>query len=207
VPLQHPDLAVTSLENAHRLGLSGIEIGTDAGGRELDDPALRPFFAAAERLGMILFVHPLILGAQTRWTDRITGAEVTFGLGMTTDTAIAAARLVFGGVTGQYPGLRICLSHGGGTFFWAFPRIAYLWDKRAERKASELIGNVYADSVLYQPENVAHLCRRIGADHVVFGTDYPLPAQDDLAGGALRDLRPEDVEFVGGGTAARLLGR
>jgi predicted TIM-barrel fold metal-dependent hydrolase len=27
---------------------------------------------------------------------------------------------------------------------------------------------------LYQPENVLHLCLRIGADHVVFGTDYPL---------------------------------
>jgi aminocarboxymuconate-semialdehyde decarboxylase len=206
VPLQHPDLAVTSLERAHRLGLAGVEIGTDAGGRELDHPALRPFFAAAERLGMIVFVHPLILGAQAGWTDRISGAEVTFGLGMTTDTAIAAARLVFGGVTEQHPDLRICLAHGGGTFFWAFPRIAALWDRRAERTASDLIGNVYADSVLYQPENVVHLCRRIGADHVVFGTDYPLPAQDDLAGGALRDLRPEDAELVSGGTAAGLLG-
>jgi aminocarboxymuconate-semialdehyde decarboxylase len=206
VPLQHPDLAVASLEHAHRLGLAGVEIGTDAGGRELDHPALRPFFATAERLRMVVFVHPLILGAQAGWTGRITGAEVTFGLGMTTDTAIAAARLVFGGVTGQYPDLRICLAHGGGTFFWAFPRIARLWDTRAERKASGLIGNVYADSVLYQPENVAHLCRCIGADHMVFGTDYPLPAQDDLAGGALRDLRPEDAELVNGGTAAGLLG-
>jgi aminocarboxymuconate-semialdehyde decarboxylase len=46
VPLQHPDLAVAAIEHAHRLGLAGVEIGTDAGGRELDDPALSDFFAA-----------------------------------------------------------------------------------------------------------------------------------------------------------------
>jgi aminocarboxymuconate-semialdehyde decarboxylase len=205
VPLHHPGLAAESIEHAHSLGLAGVEIGTDAGGRELDDPALSDFFAAASGLGMLVFVHPLILGEAVAWTDRFAGAEVAFGLGMTTDTAIAAARLVFGGVTSRHPDLKVCLSHGGGTFFWAFPRIAHMWDKRGERPAAELVRHVYVDSVVYQPENLNYLCQRIGDDHVVFGTDYPLPAQDDLSGKTLSGLGAEAARLVGGDTAARLL--
>ena len=114
VPLHDPTRATDVLARAHQSGLSGVEIGTTAGEMELDHPELREFFAEAARLGMVVFVHPLILGAQASWTTRITGMEVTFGLGMPTDTAIAAAKLVFGGVVTDSPELKICLAHGGG---------------------------------------------------------------------------------------------
>ena len=89
VSLHHPDAALDELDYVRQLGLSGVEIGTDAGGREFDDPVLLPFFEQAERLGLLLFVHPLILGDSTSFTQRIRGRELTFGLGMGTDTAIA----------------------------------------------------------------------------------------------------------------------
>jgi aminocarboxymuconate-semialdehyde decarboxylase len=194
VSLHHPDVLVAELEHVHALGLSGVEIGTSGGGRELDDPALYPFFEAAEALGMRLFVHPLILGSEAGWTERISGHEVTFGLGMGTDTAIAAARLVFGGVTARYPGLSVCLAHGGGTFVWALPRIARLWD-RPDRDpahtAARLSAGIVVDTVLYDPHNVEFLVAALGADRLLFGTDFPLPAQDDLAGGVLSGLDSE----------------
>lgn len=205
VPLRHPRVAVDVLDEAHGLGLAGVEVGTTAGGHELDHPELHEVFDTLQRLGLILFVHPLILGASTGWTERIAGLETTFGLGMTTDTAIAAARLVFGGVTERFPGLRICLSHGGGTFFWALPRIAHLWDRAGERPATrELISGLYTDSVVYRPENLAYLCSTIGADHVLFGTDYPLPAQDDLAGTMLATLSETEATLVRGQNARQL---
>ncbi len=206
VPLQHPDRAVDVLRRARDAGLVGVEIGTTGGDRELDHPDLREFFAAAAELGMLVHVHPLILGAGAGWTDRISGQAVTFGLGMTTDTAIAAARLVFGGVMADCPGLRVCLSHGGGTFAWALPRIARAWDAGSAVPTSELVRDVVVDSVVYEPGNLAYLTGALGADKVVFGTDYPLPAQDDLAGGVLAQLDAADAELVGSGNAARLLG-
>ena len=205
VPLAHPGRAVQVLARAQAAGLSGVEIGTTAGAREFDHPDLGEFFAAAEELGMLVFVHPLILGAEAEWTARISGQAVTFGLGMTTDTAIAAAKLVFGGVVPKYPELRICLSHGGGTFAWALPRIARVWDAQGERPSAELVRNVFVDSVVYSPVNLRYLRDVLGPDRILFGTDYPLPAQDDLAGGVLAMLGAPDAELAGGGNAARLL--
>lgn len=205
VPLHDPGRAVEVLSRAHELGLGGVEIGTNAGGKELDDPGLREFFAEAARLGMVVFVHPLILGATCDWTPRITGAEVTFGLGMPTDTAIAAAKLVFGGVVEDSPELRICLAHGGGGFAWSLARIGRLWDAGEHRPVHELIRNVYVDSVVYDPANVAFLRDALGADKIVFGTDYPLPAQDDMRGAVLARLDDAEADQVWGGNATCLL--
>lgn len=205
VPLHHPDQAIAVLHRAHQAGLSGVEIGTNAGDRELDHPDLREFFQAAEQLGMIVFVHPLILGPRVDWTDRISGLATTFGLGMGTDTAIAASRLAFGGVIQDCPALRVCLAHGGGTFFWALSRIAHLWDKMNDTRADDLTRTLFVDSVVYQTENLRYLCERIGPGRIVFGTDYPLPAQDDLRGSILTGLAAADAAMIEGANAATLL--
>lgn len=205
VPLQHPDRAVSVLERALHVGLGGVEIGTTAGDRELDHADVRDFFAAAAEMRMTVFVHPLLLGSSPTWTDRIQGQDITFGLGMTTDTAIAAARLVFGGVIEDNPGLRLLLSHGGGTFAWALSRI---------RRGRELTGaatdhllrNVHVDSVVYRPANLRYLTDTLGADHVMFGTDYPLPAQDDGGGGVLAELDAPDRALVEADNACGLFG-
>ncbi|TGD85945.1 amidohydrolase [Mycolicibacterium sp. CH28] len=206
VPLHHPDRAIEVLQRAHDDGLVGVEIGTSAGGRELDDPDLREFFQAAEQLGMLIFVHPLALGLDAYSALRIAGGAVTFGLGMGTDTAIAASRLVFGGVVKDAPELKLCLAHGGGTFFWALARIAFMWDQQADTKAEELTRNVFVDSVVYQQANLRYLCERLGSDRILFGTDYPLPAQADMTGSILTGLPDGDIARIGGLNASSLLG-
>jgi aminocarboxymuconate-semialdehyde decarboxylase len=205
VPLHHPDRAAQVLRRARDAGLSGVEIGTSSGHRELDHPDLREFFQAAEELGMLVFVHPLIVGADADWTNRITGLAATFGLGMGTDTAIAASRMVFGGVTSDCPDLRICLAHGGGTFVWALSRMARVWDTMNDVQAAALARNVFVDSVVYRASNLRYLCDEIGSSRILFGTDYPLPAQDDMAGSILDGLADVDRDKIGGANAASLL--
>jgi len=59
VPLQAPELAVAELERmVKELGLRGVEICTDVGGEELSSARFRPFFAKAEELGVVVFMHP-----------------------------------------------------------------------------------------------------------------------------------------------------
>ena len=60
VPLQNTEMAIAEMNrcvNEH--DMRGIEICSHVDGRELSDVAFRPFFAAAEELGIVVFLHPL----------------------------------------------------------------------------------------------------------------------------------------------------
>ena len=59
VALQHPELAAEQLDDAaKRLGMRGALIGGSVNGMELSDPKLHPFWAKAEELGVLIFIHP-----------------------------------------------------------------------------------------------------------------------------------------------------
>jgi len=59
VPLHAPAHAADELERCVGvLGLAGVQISTRAGGREIGDAGLRPFWAKAEELGAVVYVHP-----------------------------------------------------------------------------------------------------------------------------------------------------
>jgi aminocarboxymuconate-semialdehyde decarboxylase len=182
VPLQDVDRAVGELERVvGELGLPGVEIGTvirtAAGELELDASSLRPFFAAAADLGARIFVHP-VDGAGF---NRCDGPLEAFGVGMLTDTALAAKALVFGGLVADHPDLRICLAHGGGTFPWVYPRLRFRRllglpaDEADEVGAGldALVRRLYVDGLVFDEAHIPLLARRFGPDHVAFGSDYP----------------------------------
>jgi aminocarboxymuconate-semialdehyde decarboxylase len=59
VALQYPDLAAEQLEDGiKRLGLRGVSVGGSVNGEELSDPKFHPFWAKAEALGVLVFLHP-----------------------------------------------------------------------------------------------------------------------------------------------------
>src|SRR5205085_11489242 len=59
VALQYPDLAAEQLQDAvKRLGLRGTLIGGSVNGEDLADPKFHPFWAKAEELGALVFIHP-----------------------------------------------------------------------------------------------------------------------------------------------------
>lgn len=180
VPLQDPPLAVRELRRiVTELGLAGAEIGTSAAGREFDDPELAPFFNAAAELNASIFVHPLDGGGKS---IRRGGQPYDFGLGMLTDTAIAATALVCGGVLERHRELRIGLAHGCGTFAWAAPRLKLatrLTDRRERHDTfDEMVSRLWVDTLVFDPEHLRLLVRRFGPGHVMLGTDYPfIPGQ------------------------------
>ena len=174
VPLQDPDAAVTELEYAvTELGLRGVEIGTETGGRELDHPSLTGFFAAAESLRAPLFVHP----TDGAGAIRRRGQPYEFGLGMLTDTALAATALVFGGVLERFPGLKVALAHGCGTFAWVYPRLvrgAGIGRAPADQdRLGELARSLWTDTLVFDEAHLALLAERFGDAHIMFGSDFP----------------------------------
>ena len=174
VALQDADASIAELERAtSELGMAGVEIGTEVDGRELDDPSLRPFFAAAEALNVAIFVHP----TDGAGAIRRRGQPYEFGLGMLTDTAMAAGALVFGGVLEMFPNLRVGLAHGCGSFPWAYPRMARGASNGpgplAMGSTDELVRRLWVDSLVFDPAHLPVLMDRFGADHIFLGSDFP----------------------------------
>lgn len=204
VPLQDVDAAIVELERAMTdLGLAGVEIGTRVEGRELDDPELVPFFAAAADLGAAIFVHPMDGG---RGSVRRSGQPYDFGLGMLTDTALAATALLTGGVLDRHPDLRIGFAHGCGTLAWGAPRIGLalsIWGEEGRSEAfDDLLRHLWVDTLVLDPAHLPLLVHRFGADHVMVGTDAPfIPGQLTglpglLSGGLDHGLSRTDIDAI-----------
>ena len=67
VALQFPELAAQQLEQGmQKMGFRGAAIGGNVAGLELANPTFHPFFAKAEELGAVVFIHPQASGSAGR---------------------------------------------------------------------------------------------------------------------------------------------
>src|SRR5258705_12853557 len=74
VALQHPELAAEQLEDGvKKYGLRGAGIGGSVNGGELCDPKSHPFWAKAEQLNVLVFIHPQADGAAADLKPRLKG--------------------------------------------------------------------------------------------------------------------------------------
>ena len=106
VALQHPDLAAEQLEEGvKKYGLRGAAIGGSVNGEEISDPRFHPFWAKAEQLGVLVFIHPQGGGAPTDLAKRLKGnGYLDNVIGNPLETTIALSHLIFEGTLDRFPG-------------------------------------------------------------------------------------------------------
>lgn len=196
VPLQDPAAAVREAERAAgALGLLGVEILTSVSTVGIDTPMLDPFWAAVERLGLPVLMHPHYVSGAERMGDYYLRNLI----GNPTETAQAGARLLFGGVLERFPGLKIVLSHGGGALPHLIGRLRHGFQVRPEARvrAAEPIVHLrrlYYDTVVFDPAVLRHVVEIAGPTQVVLGTDYPFDmAETDPVGFVRASGLPSDV--------------
>jgi len=209
VPLQNVEMAVAEMRRCvHELGLRGIEIGSNVDGRELADPAFRPFFAAAEELGLLIFMHPLGFTHGQRLSDHYLDNII----GNPIESTIALSHLIFGGVLDAHPGLKLCVAHGGGYLPGYWGRMDHAFRAREDcrqhihREPSTYLRQVWLDTLVFDPDQLDSLVRTHGPDRLCLGTDYPFDmAEPDPVGFHARLSEPDQAKILGL-NAADLLG-
>ncbi len=213
VALQHPQLAAEQLESGiKRQGLRGALLGGSVNGEELADPRFHPFWAKAEELGALIFIHPQ---GTAELSSRLKGNGVLENvIGNPLETTIALSHLIFDGTLDKFPGLKILGAHGGGYL----PSYAARSDAGCvtfpdrctpiEKKPTEYLKQLYFDSLVFTPEALRHLVAETGSGQIVLGTDYPFPWTSTAVDHILETPDLTDAERVAilGGTASQLLG-
>jgi aminocarboxymuconate-semialdehyde decarboxylase len=210
VPLQAPELAVAELERlVKELGLRGVEIGTNVGGMELSDPRFRPFFAKAQELDILIFMHP----AGFTHGQRLAEHYFINVIGNPLDTTVAVSHLIFGGVLESYPKLKICLAHGGGYAAAYSGRYDHAHRARPDcrqvikRPPTYYLKKLYFDTIVFTHHQLDYLAGLYGSDHIILGTDYPydMALPDAVRFVETAKLTRANKDAILGGNAARLL--
>jgi aminocarboxymuconate-semialdehyde decarboxylase len=214
VALQHPELAAQQLEHAvKKLGMRGAMIGANIEGEDLSDPRFHPFWAKAEELDVVIFIHPFDFKGGG---DRLKGKGfLNNTIGNPLDTSIALAHMIYEGTLDRFPGLKIVAAHGGGFFPSYIGRYDHGHNSNDRggrgdevKKPSDYLKQLYFDTLVFGTENLAHLINTCGVDQLVLGTDHPAgmaninPVAHILS---VPGLSEDDIEKVLGGTLQKLL--
>jgi len=211
VALQHAELSIEQLEYCSRvLGMRGVEISTAVNRLELDNPAFARFWAKAEELGCLVFIHPF----GTSLGERVNRFYLQNVIGQPIETTIALSHLIFGGVLDRHPGLKILAAHGGGYLPFYPGRSDHAYGARPdahvmERPPSEYLRRIFFDSLVYSGAALRNLVAQVGASQVLLGTDYPFDMGSYDVHALIESvdsLSAADRAAILGGNAAELFG-
>jgi aminocarboxymuconate-semialdehyde decarboxylase len=213
-----PNEALAAFERAiGEHGFHAAIIPTTAGDRPLDDPIFDPIFSLAEQRGILLLMHPTVPAASDRFG--IYGIQVLVGLPF--ETTLAITRMIFAGFFERHPNLKLLLAHGGGNLVYMRGRLgaaynASGWEansyykQHTKRAPSGYLQNLFYDTCVVDPQSLQFLITAMGAERVLFGTDYPFEIGDPEGRQALLGLEavePAARENVMGLNVERILTR
>lgn len=207
VPLQDGALAAAVLGEAMDAGFAGAMIGTQPKGLggNLDDPDLDPFWEVASALGAVIMIHPVFDVTDRRVLDY----DMVNAVARLNDLTTAVSRMLFSGHFLKYPGMKFVVLTGGAALPYCLGRLMRnqeLHSEYADPRAG--FEKLYFDSLVFEPDVLEFLCKRVGADRIMLGSDWPFPIGDFKPADVVRkaNLPAGDKDAILGGTAAQILG-
>jgi gamma-resorcylate decarboxylase len=197
LPLQDPDAAARELIRCVKeLGFKGALVNGFSQGDDptvplyYDLPQYLPFWAELEKLGVPFYLHPRRALPQDsriyeghRW---MTGAAWGFGQ----ETTVHALRLMASGLFDKHPRLTVVMGHLGEGLPAGIWRVdncnAWARDKHdypAKKKLAEYFAaNFYiTTSGNFRNQALINAILEVGADRIMFSTDWPFENVDHAA--------------------------
>ena len=212
LPMQDPDAAIAELERVVKeYKFKAVEVGTTVEGKQLADPRFRTVLKTIEQLGCFLFAHPYTCIAK----GGMDAYNLMILMGYPLDTTIMLAHLMLSGAIDDLPKLRILLAHGGGFMPYQIGRFAHGYRthgylrEQCKTSPDELLNRLYFDALVHDAPTVRYLVDKVGADHVVIGTDHPYDSGPEYPVAEIEKvpgLSAAQRDHICGQTALTLLG-
>jgi aminocarboxymuconate-semialdehyde decarboxylase len=176
VVLQNPARAVRQLEVLHKsLGLRGILVGSHVNGVSLAAEQYHPVLAAAESLGLVVFVHGIKPGAAALMLGPPLMPAV---IGVPQETAMTIGSFIMTDVLRRLPRLKLVFTHGGGTIAAVIDRLNAVWREFESMRVidvppAEYVRRFWYDTAVFGADYLAYLGGKFGPDRLIAGTDGP----------------------------------
>jgi predicted TIM-barrel fold metal-dependent hydrolase len=179
LPMNIMDAAIKELDRAIKeLKLNGVQIFTSANGKPLDSPEFMPLYEKMAQYDLPIWIHPLSqINHPFYPADQGSRNDFDNSIGWPHATSMAMMRLASNGVLERFPNLKFITHHSGGTIPYLAKRIEF-----APSKFDSLSGPIieslrlfyYDTAVQGNTPNLMCANALCGADHQLFGTDFPM---------------------------------
>lgn len=200
----------------NELEMRGVQMSAHYGNHYLDDPMFRPMFRHINTLGIPVYVHHTPVPVDCASIVEYNNLRRSFG--RCQDQITAIGRELFSGMFAELPNVKLIHSMLGGGYFtfkdMLMPRDSGggRFDTNTEAIKKYLAENIYFELSHAQPwgkEPLELAVKILGADHIVYGSSYPVK-QVWMTGGPdhvrALDISEEEKELILGDNARRLYG-
>ena len=183
--------AADAAERCARGPFAGLVLPTDPPcGPALHEAAFDPLWTVVSERGIPVLLHPPLRGPSAA-LPTLGGTGNVFG--RLIDTTLAVTQLILHGVFDRHPGLRLVLVHGGGFLPYATGRLDGGYrtgslgaDPLDRLGPSSYLDRLWFDTVTLSAPAIAFLTALAGPEHVLLGSDFPVPLGDPDPVGTVR---------------------
>lgn len=200
------------------LGMKSIQLCAHYGDRYLDHPDFDGFFRVLNDMDMTVYIHHTPVPVQYDFLYEYNNLRRSYG--RCVDQTTAVIRELYSGMFGKYPKLRFVHSMLGGGFF-SIANMIFPHKPKGEQQVARFetenqeIRTWFRENIFFELSHAQPWGKKqlecavevLGADHLLFGTSYPVN-KDWLLGGddfiQQLDLTEQEKLSIMGGNAARL---
>jgi aminocarboxymuconate-semialdehyde decarboxylase len=169
-----------SLKELDRVGtakdVAGLAIGSNVDGLPLSDPKFEPVWKRINELKLPVVEHPMHPPFGSQMNDN----DLSLILGFWFDTQLMVTRLIQNGIFERYPDFPFLVAHTGSGIFTALNRLdrssartPSITPAKISKPFSAYAKNLYYDTCSFFAPALMEAHSIVGADHLMFGTDYP----------------------------------
>lgn len=205
ISLLDPEGAAEEAVRARKEGCVGVYLSPDLaarGGRSLTDPAFARFFATVQDLGMPIGFHVVVRDrpAFHEYSGRGPDSALFFFAFLAIDVMAAFTHMISSGMLERYPRLRCSVLEAGASWIAAWlDRLDHKHEVMSaitpfKLKPSEYFYRQCVISADPDESMTAQVVEHIGADYVVWASDYPhIDASFGVVGELKKRLAPLPV--------------
>ena len=230
LPMNNPDATLREVDRAIRdLGATGVQVFTNVNGRPLDGPEHRALFQRMAEHRLPIWIHPARPATVADYTGETRSRfDMWWAFGWPYETSVAMGRLVFSGLFDRHPDLVVITHHMGAMIPFCAGRVGGGLDQlggrsddpedaaalgRLRKRPIDYFRMFYGDTALFGAWHAMESgLAFFGADHVLFGTDFPFDPEkgpgfirDTIAAMERMRASAEDKALIYEGNARRLL--